>query len=303
MANYVNVASVMFTATGERGKPETREAAFKHTESALESLRGFGLDLLVTCESVEALGQRMEDAEETASPGRILSLYLDYAASEKCHIAGSVKIQEEGKVYNSIAFVSPGGIDGVYHKTNLTEGELEMGLTPGNGAVVVDTPVGRLGGAICFDLNFEKLRREYVALKPDIICFSSNYHGGLMQDIWAYQCRSFFISALYFYGGGIKDPFGRPVALSDNYTPHPRARINLDRVMVHLDYNREKFPEIERKYLGEVCIDIPPNIGPALIYSLTGKRTAMDIVREFDLILLDDYLARAEKANQGPRGQ
>ncbi len=307
MSRYVNVASVQFTVGGgfdtrsERGKARTKRAAFEHTREALRSLSGYGLDLIVLCESVEALGQDVEDAEDVRKPGQFLSLYLDYAAKEKCHIAGSVKISGKGRVYNSIAFVSPEGVLGAYHKTNLTQGEIDDGLTSGQGAVVVDSAIGRLGGAICFDLNFEALRREYAALKPDILCFSSNYHGGLMQGMWAYQCRSFFVSALYFHGGGILDPFGRPVALCDCYTPNPRARINLDREMVHLDYNRVKFAEIEKKYLGEVAIDVPANIGPALIYSLTDKRTAGDIVREFGLERIDDYFARMEKANQKNR--
>lgn len=307
MAKFVNVASVLFTAGGDyasrkqHGTRAIKQAAFDCTREALESLRGYGLDLMVLCESIEALGQDMDEAEETGKPGRFLSLYLDYAAREKCHIAGSVKIREGGKVYNSIAFVSPEGILGAYHKANLTQGEIDMGISSGKGAVVVDSAIGRLGGVICFDLNFSSLREEYAALQPDILCFSSNFHGGLMQSIWAYQCRSFFVSSLYFHGGGILDPFGRPLALTDCYTANARGRINLDRVMVHLDCNREKFPDIEKKYLGEVFVDIPPNIGSALISSLTDKRTAMEIVREFGLERVDNYFQRMEEANRRNR--
>jgi hypothetical protein len=71
--------------------------------------------------------------------------------------------------------------------------------------------------------------------------------------------------------------------------------------MVHLNFNRTKFPDIERKCLGEACIDIPPNVGAALIYSLTDKRTALDIAREFDLVLLDDYLRDSAALNEAYR--
>ena len=119
-----------------------------------------------------------------------------------------------------------------------------------------------------------------------------------MQQMWAYECRSFFASALPFHGGGIRDPFGTPLALTDCYTSVAKTTVNLDRAMAHLDFNREKFPEMEKKYIDEVVIDIPPNVGAALIYSLTDKRTAMDIVREFELELLDDYLARSIELNK-----
>ena len=134
-------------------------------------------------------------------------------------------------------------------------------------------------------------------LKPDIITFASMYHGGLMQQMWAYECRAWFVSSLYFMGCGLLDPFGRPVKLTDCYSPVARATVNLDRAMVHLDYNRDKFPEIEKKYLGEIVIDTPPNIGSALIFSNTDRLTAMDVVREFELELLDDYFERSLESN------
>jgi hypothetical protein len=297
MSKYVNVASVQFSTRANRYTKPAYRTILKETRQTLASLQGYGLDLVVTSEGVEG-GQMTKDAEDAARPGPYLEMYREFAAKARCHVAASVKLREGRNRYNSIAFLGPdGSVLGVYHKTNLTDGERDMGLSCGPGAVVVDTAIGRLGGAVCFDLNFEWLRIEYRKLKPDILCFASMYHGGLMQGIWAYECRSFFVSALPFMGCGILDPFGRPVRLTDNYTKIARARINLDRVMVHLDFNREKFPAIERKYGDEVFIDIPPQIAPALIYSMTDKRTAMDIVREFDLELMDDYMDRSIRAN------
>lgn len=292
MARYVNVAAVQFNSEGKRGASDARRAVLGETSLVLQSLRGYGLDLVVTSEGVEAVGQTLETAERVDAPGPFLEMYMDWAGSENCCVAGSVKLREGHFVYNSVVFIGPdGAILGAYHKSNLTAGEIEGGLTPGRGAVVVDTPVGRLGGAICFDLNFEWLRQEYRARKPDILCFASMYHGGLMQQMWAYDCRAFFVSALPFHGCGILDPFGRPLKVTDCYTSVARARINLDRVMVHLDFNREKFPDIEKEHLGEIVVDIPSNIGPALIYSLSDRISAMDVVREFELKLLDDYMA------------
>lgn len=304
MAQYVRVASVMCNYFPAHKPAEAKDAAIRLVSGQLQSLAGYGLDLVVFSEAVESQGQTVATAEETTRPGPLLNAYCEYAVKLKTHIAGSVKLREGKHTYNSIAFIGPDGrILGAYHKSNLVIGEIEQGLTSGRGAVVVDTPIGRLGGAICFDLNFQWLREQYKALKPDIICFSSAYHGGLMQGLWAYDCRAFFISALPFIGGGILDPFGQPVKLTDHYTAIARATLNLDRVMVHLDYNREKFPEIEKKYLGEVVIDIPANIAPALIYSTTTKRTAMDIVREFELELIDDYFVRSMKSNAANRPQ
>jgi hypothetical protein len=298
MSKYVKIASVLFDQEYLRNQPGAREHVLRETSNKLDSLKGYGLNLVVLSEGIEAIAQKPEDAEKITNPGSLLKIYMEFAKTEKCYVAGSAKLLENGNLYNSVIFISPSGkIIGVYHKTNLTISELEAGLVPGNGAICIDTDIGRLGGIICFDLNFENIRKQYVELKPDIIVFPSMHHGGIMQGIWAYECRAFLISALPFIGGGIRDPFGIPLSLTDCHKSVAIARINLDRVMVHLDHNYDKFADIEKKYGEEVCINIPPDIGSALIYSQTEKRTASDIAKEYELELLDNYFKRASTAN------
>lgn len=304
MSKYVNVASVLFEQEYLRGQKDARKMVLKETAKKLDSLKGYGLNLVVFSEGIEAIAQKIEDAEDINDGGPLLDLYKSFAVAEGCHVAGSIKLVENGRTYNSIAFISPGGkIIGVYHKTNLTIGEIESGTSPGLGALCVDSEIGRLGGIICFDLNFEDIRKQYAKMKPDIIVFPSMYHGGLMQELWAYECRSFFVSALQFHGGGILNPLGRPLAITDRYHPVVKAKINLDRIIVHLDFNQEKFDDIEKKYGDEVKIEIPPNIGSALIYSQSEKRTAMKIAEEYGLELLDDYFERSLNANALKRGK
>ena len=303
MAKYVNVAAVQFTKEYLTGQPNVRSLILEDTAATLHKLRGFGLNLVVVSEAIAALAQTLAEAEEVDRPGALLSLYQEFAAAENCHVAGSVKLRDAAGAHNSIVFIGPAGqILGAYHKTFLTLSEIDEGLCPGHGAVVVDTAIGRLGGAICFDLNFDELRSQYVQLQPDIITFASMYHGGLTQSWWAYSCRAFVIAALPFHGGGVLDPFGQPVALTHCYTAEARARINLDRVLVHLDYNRDKFPAIERQYGSEVQIDTPPNIGAAMLTSRSEKRTAREIAQKFDLQLLDDYFQTAALRNTQARG-
>lgn len=301
MARRIKVAAVEFPGrlTELEPGPASRDQVLKWLDTVRRQCSGFPTDLYVLSESVEAAAQRPDMAEAVDRPGPLLNAYRDWARDLQCHIAGSVKLAEDGAVYNAVVFVAPDGrILGDYRKSNLTIGELEAGLTPGKGAKTTDTDIGRLGGVICFDLNYLWLMQEYRALKPDILCYPSAYHGGIMQAQWAYQCRCFFVSALWFHGSGVLDPFGRPLRLTDCYTSIARAEINLDRVMVHLDYNRDKFADMERKYRDEIRIEIPANIGSALIYSESAARSAEDLMREFGLECLDDYLARSRRANE-----
>lgn len=72
-------------------------------------------------------------------------------------VAGSVLERDGDRIYNTIPVLGPSGeLLGSYRKCHLfsygsREGEL---LTAGSEIVVIDTPVGRLGLATCFDLRF-----------------------------------------------------------------------------------------------------------------------------------------------------
>jgi predicted amidohydrolase len=303
MAKWVQVASPLFKDENVRSHSEARDVVFAGLEEVCSDLSGLGLDLVVFSEGIEAVGIKPEEAESFDAPGPFLGAYMRFAKRERCHVAASVKlIGSAGEVFNSIAFIDSGGRPiGAYHKTFLTQSELDEGLTPGTGAAVIDSKIGRLGGVICFDLNFPEFRSEYAALAPDILCFSSMYHGSHVQQTWAYDCRSFFVAALPFHGGGILDPLGTVLAKTDCYNSVARARINLDRVVLHLDYNRVKFRDIERKYRDGVTITVPPDLAPAILYSNLPDRSAGEIAAEFELELLNDYVARMRQANLSRR--
>lgn len=291
MSKIMDVATIHFSVS-ERGDQGRAEAVRQFGEAA-ELLNGTGVDLVVTCEGMESIGQTMYEAESAADPGEMLCMYRDFAVRNECTVAGSVKLSEDGKVYNALAFLGPDGrFLGSYKKTFLTEGELRKGLSRGPGATVVETPAGRLGGVICFDLNFDELRDSYRGLKPDILCFSSMFHGAHLSHNWAYQTRSFLTGAVKDGCSFILDPLGRTLNRTTYYNRIAWARINQDRFLMHQDFNRTKFPEIRRKYWKEILIDSDSELGVSILYSCVEGLSAAEVAKEFDLIALDDYLKR-----------
>jgi len=105
MAQYVKTASLLFNSSVKEEERPQPEKVLEEIRFQLHCAKGFGLDLVVLCEGIESRGQGLEHAEEVSSPGPFLQMYMDFASSEKCHLAASVKIAEHGKVYNSIAFI------------------------------------------------------------------------------------------------------------------------------------------------------------------------------------------------------
>jgi predicted amidohydrolase len=225
---------------------------------------------------------------------KILELFRETARKNNCYMVYSaVRELEDGSFRNSQTVIGRDGeIAGIYDKAHPVFSEREKGgILCGSGYGLISCDFGTLGCLICFDLNFDDLRELYKSKGPDLLLFSSMYHGGLMQGYWAYSCRSFFAGAIAgpILPSQIRNPFGEIVAATTNYHNTVTAAINLDRCMAHLDKNREKLAEMKRKYGPEVHIHDPGKVGSVMIQSLLEEKTAVEMAREFDIILLDEY--------------
>ncbi len=235
---------------------------------------------------------------------RIRDHLMAYAREHQVNIAYNYgPIYPDGTKRNQTVFINrAGGIDGFYNKNHLVDTEnTENHMLFGKDAPIIQTDFGRIAGAICFDLNFEELRCKYVKAHPELIVFCSQYHGNdFVQSFWAYSCRSWFLGAIFQNECAIVNPLGTKVAHSTNYFPYVTATANLDYAVVHLDYNWEKLDAARRKYGTAVKVYDPGNVGAVLLTSETDEVSAMDIVREFHITLLDDYFAGAMAHRHAP---
>jgi len=226
---------------------------------------------------------------------RVLEFLSETARANRCHITyPAIRCLADGTRRNSVQFIDrQGKVIAMYDKYHPTIGENESGILSGTNAVVAECDFGRVGFAICFDLNFDEIREKYITARPDLMIFCSAYHGGLMQSYWAYSGRMFFAAAIAGTGGFILSPVGELTAESTNYFNYVTSTVNLDYVVVHLDYNRERLAAMRAKYGQRVQIFDPGYLGSVLVSSEAEDISVRDMAREFNLELLDDYFARA----------
>jgi len=227
---------------------------------------------------------------------QIRDFWRGIAKKNHCYIAYSAYRQDEnGKTYNSTQIIDrQGEIAGIYNKNHLViEENTQAGVFYGRESPLIECDFGKVACAICFDLNFDLLRQKYVSAHPDLIIFSSMYHGGLMQNYWAYSCRAHLAAAVAGLPSAIISPVGQIIASTTNYFPFVTARINLDCCLVHLDYNWAKLDALKKKYGRKVRIYDPGFLGSVLVYSETEEFDVQKLVKEFELELLDDYFRRA----------
>jgi 5-aminopentanamidase len=90
-------------------------------------------------------------------------------------IGGFCEQGEDGLLYNSAAVVDGSGVLGVYRKTHLWDRE-KLFFEPGPKAPrVFDTPIGRIGVLICYDLEFPELTRMLALAGAELIVVPTNW--------------------------------------------------------------------------------------------------------------------------------
>ena len=124
-----------------------------------------------------------------------------------------------------------------------------------------------------------------------------------MQQNWAYTCRSHFVSAIGFQGlrSEVLSPVGQTLASTTIYHDFVTATLNLDCCLAHLNYNRERFQALKEKYGPLVTLTDPDLLGVICITSESNEISVDDMIREFEIELLDEYLTR-ERTWQGLPG-
>lgn len=226
---------------------------------------------------------------------QVLQAFAALAREHHCYIVYSARLEDSaGTPRNaSVLLDRQGAIAGVYCKNHLMPDEALSGLRCGDRAEVFKTDFGSVGMCICFDLNFRDLLERYAVQEPDLMLFSSMYHGGLMQNYWAYHCASYFVGAVAGVEASAVNPLGSTVAVSTNYFAHMTASINLDYQVVHLDYNWQKLAALKRAYGPQVRIEDPGRLGAVLISSESDEVSSAEMVAEFGIERWRDYYARA----------
>jgi len=263
-------------------------------------------DLIVLpecCDIVFGLNREQSTEYSNYKGNQIRDFFMAVAKENNCYIAYSASRKlPDGTKRNSTQIIDRNGnVAGIYNKNHLTIGDNENnGTLYGAEAKVIPCDFGNMACVICFDLNFDELRQKYIKQRPDIIAFSSFYHGGLMQNYWAYSCRSYFIGCVLEDQNTIISPTGEIIAKSTNYFDYVTHTINLDYGMFHLDYNRPKLESMKKKYGFRVKISEPGHLGSVLVTSETDEFTVNDLIKEFELETLDSYFERCRKHRSMP---
>lgn len=308
MANSVKISSIgalAVQADPDATNQQVVDHVIEHWRIKVAQVTPDAPDLIVVPECCDVpAGFPMDNRDYYRHrKNQVRDFFTEVAKDNRCYVAYSAaREMPDGSWRNSTTIIDRNGdIAGIYNKNHVViEETTEAGILCGKDAPIIECDFGRVACAICFDLNFEELRSKYAAARPDLIIFCSAYHGGLAQAMWAYCCRAHFVGAI---GNGpcqIRNPQGDVIASSTNYHDFITATVNLDCRLAHLDYNQERLAKLKAKYGPRVEIHDPGYLGSVLISSEDPDVAVEQMIAEFEIELLDDYMSRAMAHRNAP---
>ncbi|MDN5862932.1 MAG: carbon-nitrogen hydrolase family protein [Salinisphaera sp.] len=238
-----------------------------------------GADLVALPESFALMGRSEADrvcVAEVEGSGPIQAFLAETAAAHKLWlVAGTIALWNGGsreRAYAScLVYDDTGAQRARYDKIHLFDvvvpenGEQykeSANTVPGDEPVVIDTPVGKLGLAVCYDLRFPELFRQLCAQGAQIFAVPSAFAAATGRAHWEVLVRARAIENLCYVrapGQGGRHASGRETH-GDTMVVDPWGRV-VDRVaigpgvaLIHIDsdgqrHTRAHFPCLRHRRL------------------------------------------------------
>lgn len=233
----VKVAAIAIGFGGDHDKK--LRLAIEHLETAGQQ----GVD--IACLPEEFSGTTAETI-----PGPTTNAVAELARKHHMYIVCPIREQAaDGQQYNTAVLLDrQGKVQGRYRKVFVYWGE---GLNLGReGVPVFDTDFGRVAILTCFDANFDEVWQEAERKGAELVLWPSAYGGGMPLNGYA-MIHNYYIVAVG--RGNIIDLFGKTVDSVEK--PRPQqfiATLDLDRTIVHTNFNKRKVAKLLREHQGEI---------------------------------------------------
>jgi predicted amidohydrolase len=178
------------------------EANLAQAEALGEEAVAGGADLVAFPENLAFLREGRHVPDPQGLNGAIVARLKTLARRwRRFLLAGSVpeKIEGDSRVYNTSVLLSPRGeTAAVYRKLHLFDVRLRGRavfeesrlVAPGEGVVVADTPLGKLGLSICYDLRFPELYRRLVRAGAQVLFVPSAFTAYTGAAHWTVLLRA-----------------------------------------------------------------------------------------------------------------
>lgn len=170
----VSVAAVqMEVALGE---------PYRNRDAILARTRATDADLIVFPECANS-GYGFPDERSAAPhaetiPGPTTDALCEIARARRCTVVVGLLEADRGALWNAAAVVTPNGLAGKYRKVHLPYLGVDRFTKGGTEFPVFETPAGKLGVQICYDLRFPEASRALALGGAEILVVPTNWPRG-----------------------------------------------------------------------------------------------------------------------------
>jgi 5-aminopentanamidase len=112
-------------------------------------------------------------------PGPTTDAWSKVSRETGSWVVGGLSEVAEGKIYNSAVLIGPEGQLHRHRKMHIRGGMEKEVFDLGRQLTCVDTPLGRIGLAICYDMWFPEVCRSYALQGADIVAAPANWLGSV----------------------------------------------------------------------------------------------------------------------------
>ncbi|HCT08261.1 MAG TPA: hydratase [Pseudomonas sp.] len=159
----------------EHRNANLRQCLALATEAANGGATLIVLPELSNCGYFFASRQDAFDHAEAVPSGRSVQAWIEFASLHRVYLAAGLNERDGMQLFNTSVLIGPNGFIGKYRKAHLWNLE-KLWFTPGDtGFPVFDTPIGRIGMLICWDIWFPEVARILSQQGADIICSLNNW--------------------------------------------------------------------------------------------------------------------------------
>jgi predicted amidohydrolase len=285
----VKVAAIAIGFGGNHDKK--LQLGIEHLETAGQQ----GVD--IACLPEEFSGTTAETI-----PGPTTNAVAELARKHHMYVVCPIREQAaDGHQYNTAVLLDRAGkVQGRYRKVFVFWGE---GLNVSrDGVPVFDTDFGRIAVLTCFDANFDELWQDAERKGAEIVFWPSAYGGGMPLNGYA-MIHNYNVVPVG--RGNIIDNLGKTI---DNVEkPRPQqfiAMLDLDRTLVHTNFNKEKVAKLLREHQGEVAQEQFLDMESwYVLRSVKPGVLVRDLCKQYQIETLREYRQRSRTQINEARAQ
>jgi predicted amidohydrolase len=260
-----------------------------------------GADLIVLPETWTG-----HDGPETLE-GKTISTIGGLAKKHSTYIVCPIDRQDGSRRYNSAVLIDRRGqVAGVYNKVFPFWAEFDF--TPpadiGTNVPVFETDFGRIGFAICFDVNFPEVWQALADQGAELIVWPSAYSAGTSLQAHAINHHFYVVTSTLRADCLVYDITGEQLLHEKSANVNvSRITLDLDRGIYHENYNIQGRDKLLKEHAADVMQEKYLDMEEWFV--LKAKRpgvSARELARQYGLEELRDYINRSRQGINKRRG-